>query len=90
MAATDAHAVAQSDGGGAQGLELGLRALVAAGATRVRTLQQGAQAVHDLARAPDGALADPAAFEAYLAGVRKFGAQGSAPCPALVLPGLLG
>jgi len=56
----------------------------------VRTLQQGAQAVHDLARAPDGALADPAAFEAYLAGVRKFGAQGSAPCPALVLPGLLG
>jgi len=47
---------------------------VAAGATRVRTLQQGAQAVHDVARAPDGALADPAAFEAYLAGVRAFGA----------------
>lgn len=68
----------------AQGMELALRALVAAGATRVRTLQTGAQAVHDVARTPDGAVADPAAFEAYLAAMHAEGEH-----PALSLPGMV-
>ena len=66
----------------AQGLELALRVLVAAGATRVRTLQIGAQAILETPRAPDGELADPGAFEAYLAAVH---AEGDAPSSVAVL-----
>ena len=61
-----------------QGLELALRVLVAAGATRVRTLQISELAIHDTPRTADGALADPSAFEAYLAAVHAEGATHSA------------
>ncbi|KAK9841741.1 hypothetical protein WJX81_000141 [Elliptochloris bilobata] len=57
------------------GMELALRVLVAAGATRVRTLQMGPQAVHETPRAPDGSLADPAAFEVFLAAMHAEGIQ---------------
>lgn len=66
-------------------MELGLRVLVAAGATRVRTLQSGAHAVFDIARAPDGSLTDPAAFEAFLAAVRAEGVHQTAHHPEAVL-----
>lgn len=59
-----------------QGMELGLRAMAAGGAALVATLQGGPRETtrYEPERDLNGAMSDPAALEAYLAGVRKQGA----------------
>ncbi len=57
-----------------QGVVLGLRALVAAGAVKLCTLQEvKADATFIVERDSEGNLADPAAFEEYLNLVRSEG-----------------
>jgi hypothetical protein len=68
-------------------LELALRAMNAAGAFTFGTLQTHADPArvrYQPERQEDGSLSDPAAFEAFLAGVRKTGAPRSR---ARLLPG---
>lgn len=54
-----------------QGMEFGIKALVAAGAEEVGTYQ--GLPTFKVARTEDGSLADPAAFAAYLHQMQAFG-----------------
>lgn len=67
-----------------QGMELGLRALAAAGALMVGTVQGGKRenTRYEPPRDASGAMTDPAAFDAFLGRVRKEG-EGKLRCSFL-------
>eukprot|EP00884_Botryococcus_braunii_P004874 jgi/Botrbrau1/14388/Bobra.0014s0037.1 len=58
-----------------KGMELGIRAIVAAGARAVFTLQPAPASRFAVDRLPNGELADPKAFETYLHTVKTEGIQ---------------